>query len=80
MDAYLLIVGSSWVDEGAGTAWTVYPPLSVGTSHCGLSVDLFIISLHVAGASSLTGAINLLVTVVYARRMHTTMLHVSLYP
>ena len=80
MDAYLLIVGSSWIDEGAGTAWTVYPPLSLSASHAGLSVDVFLVSLHAAGASSLTGAINLMTTVVYARRVHSTLLQVSLYP
>jgi len=80
VDAYLLIVGSSWIDEGAGTAWTVYPPLSLSPSHGGLSVDVFLISLHAAGGSSLTGAINITSTVLYARRVHSTLLQVSLYP
>ena len=80
VDAYLLIVGSSWIDEGAGTAWTIYPPLSLSASHAGMSVEVFIISLHAVGASSLSGAINLMVTCTYARRVHTTLLQVSLYP
>ena len=80
VDAYMLIVGSSWIDEGAGTAWTVYPPLSLSGSHAGMSVDVFLVSLHAAGASSLTGAINLMVTCVYARRVHSSLLQVSLYP
>ena len=80
VDAYLLIVGSSWIDEGAGTAWTVYPPLALSASHAGMSVEVFIISLHAVGASSLSGAINLMVTCTYARRVHTTLLQVSLYP
>jgi len=80
VDAYLLIVGSSWIDEGAGTAWTVYPPLSLTSSHAGLSVDVFLISLHAAGGSSLTGAVNMICTVSYARRVHSTLLQVSLYP
>jgi cytochrome c oxidase subunit 1 len=80
VDAYMLIVGSSWIDEGAGTAWTVYPPLSLGASHGGLSVDVFLISLHAAGGSSLTGAVNMICTVTYARRVHSTLLQVSLYP
>jgi hypothetical protein len=45
-----------------------------------MSVEVFIISLHAVGASSLTGAINLMVTCTYARRVHTTLLQVSLYP
>lgn len=80
VDAYLLIVGSSWIDEGAGTAWTVYPPLSLSSSHGGLSVDVFLISLHAAGGSSLTGAINLMATIAYARRVHSSLLQTSLYP
>ena len=80
VDAYLLIVGSSWIDEGAGTAWTVYPPLSLPSSHGGISVDVFLISLHAAGGSSLTGAINMICTILYARRVHSTLLQVSLYP
>ncbi len=80
VDAYLLIVGSSWIDEGAGTAWTVYPPLSLTSSHAGLSVDVFLISLHAAGGSSLTGAVNMICTVSYARRVHSTLLQASLYP
>lgn len=80
IDAYLLIVGSSWIDEGAGTAWTVYPPLSMSMSHGGIAVDVFIISLHAAGVSSLSGAINLMVTGCYARRTHCALLQTSLYP
>lgn len=80
VDAYLLLVGSSWIDEGAGTAWTVYPPLSLSGSHAGMSVDVFLVSLHAAGGSSLTGAINLMVTCTYARRVHCSLLQVSLYP
>ena len=76
----LLIVGSAWIDEGAGTAWTVYPPLSLSMYHGGLAVDVFIISLHAAGVSSLSGAINLMVTMCYARRTHASLLQVSLYP
>lgn len=45
-----------------------------------MSVDVFLVSLHAAGASSLTGAINLMVTCTYARRVHCSLLQVSLYP
>ncbi len=80
LDAYLLIIGSSYVQEGCGTGWTVYPPLALSNSHSGMSVDVFIISLHAAGISSLTGAINLMVTCSYARRTHSVLLQASLYP
>jgi len=41
---------------------------------------VFLISLHAAGGSSLTGAVNMICTVTYARRVHSTLLQVSLYP
>nr|YP_009922585.1 cytochrome c oxidase subunit I [Graffilla buccinicola]QNA49620.1 cytochrome c oxidase subunit 1 [Graffilla buccinicola] len=48
------------VGEGVGAGWTIYPPLSVAG---GISVDFAILSLHIAGISSLLGAINFVVTV-----------------
>lgn len=59
----LLLLSSSLVESGAGTGWTVYPPLSSVTAHSGPSVDLAIFSLHIAGASSLLGSINFIVTI-----------------
>lgn len=48
---------------GAATGWTVYPPLSDTPYSSGPAVDLSILSLHVAGFSSLKGSINLITTV-----------------
>jgi cytochrome c oxidase subunit 1 len=48
-------------DGGAGTGWTVYAPLS--TQEAGPSVDMAILSLHLAGASSILGAINFITTI-----------------
>src|SRR5690242_18725224 len=48
---------------GAGTGWTIYPPLSDSAFHRGPSVDLSILSLHLAGFSSLMGAINIITTI-----------------
>lgn len=61
--ALLLLLISVLVEIGAGTGWTIYPPLSTGISHSGASVDLVILSLHLAGLSSLLGAINFIVTI-----------------
>jgi len=58
-----LLIVSSYVDDGAGTGWTVYPPLAGPIGHPGASVDLAIFSLHVAGAASIIGSINFIVTV-----------------
>ncbi len=58
-----LLVSSAFVGEGPGTGWTVYPPLSSIAYHPGAAVDFGILALHLAGAGSILGAINLIVTI-----------------
>ena len=65
--AFILLLGSSFVEGGAGTGWTVYPPLSSIDFHSGGSVDLAIFSLHLAGISSILGALNFITTVINMR-------------
>nr|AIG22865.1 cytochrome c oxidase subunit I [Ailurops ursinus] len=60
----LLLLASSTVEAGAGTGWTVYPPLAGNLAHAGASVDLAIFSLHLAGISSILGAINFITTII----------------
>ena len=55
------------VRAGAGTGWTIYPPLSLRLTHRGLSVDLLIFSLHIAGVSSILGSVNFIVTIINMR-------------
>nr|BAO51857.1 ctochrome oxidase I [Tabanus sp. COI4] len=62
-----LLLASSMVENGAGTGWTVYPPLSAAIAHGGGSVDLAIFSLHLAGISSILGAVNFITTVINMR-------------
>jgi len=40
----------------------VYPPLSSAEAHSGSSVDFSIFALHLAGVSSIAGAINFIVS------------------
>ncbi|MBI1274025.1 MAG: cytochrome c oxidase subunit I [Alphaproteobacteria bacterium] len=61
--AFLLLLGSAFVGGGAGTGWTVYPPLSSALGHSGPSVDMGIFALHLAGASSILGALNFITTI-----------------
>jgi len=56
---------SAFIDGGAGTGWTLYPPLSSLVSHSGASVDFVILSMHLAGASSIAAAINFICTIFY---------------
>nr|YP_010491814.1 cytochrome c oxidase subunit I [Tolmerinus auronotatus]UWM92587.1 cytochrome c oxidase subunit I [Tolmerinus auronotatus] len=63
----ILLLSSSMVESGAGTGWTVYPPLSSNIAHGGASVDLAIFSLHLAGISSILGAVNFITTIINMR-------------
>jgi heme/copper-type cytochrome/quinol oxidase subunit 1 len=65
--------------DAAGTGWTLYPPLSSIKSHAGPSVDLAILSLHLAGASSILGAINMIVTIINMRVKGMTMFRMPLF-
>lgn len=48
--------------KGFGGGWVLYPPLSEA-GHPGPAMDFIILSLHLAGASSVLGAINFITTI-----------------
>lgn len=77
--AFLLLLGSAFVDGGVGTGWTVYPPLSNAVSHAGMAVDMGIFALHLAGISSILGAINFIVTIFNMRAPGMTLMKTPLY-
>jgi cytochrome c oxidase subunit I len=61
--SFILLILSSIVGAGAGTGWTLYPPLSSLIGHNGPAVDFLLLSLHLAGASSILGSINFITTI-----------------
>lgn len=63
----LILLVSGMLSGGAATGWTVYPPLADTPYHSGPAVDLSILSLHIAGFSSLMGALNLITTTINMR-------------
>lgn len=65
--ALILLLGSAYVESGAGTGWTIYPPLSGNVAHAGPSIEFAILSLHLGGASSIAASINFLTTVLNMR-------------
>jgi len=77
--ALILLLASSFVENGAGSGWTVYPPLASLQSHSGGSVDLAIFSLHLAGISSMLGASNFITTIINMRAPGLTMHKLPLF-
>lgn len=76
--AFLLLLGSTAFGGGAGTGWTVYAPLST-YGEPGPSVDMAILSLHLAGASSILGAINFITTILNMRAPGMTLHKMPLF-
>lgn len=73
-----LILNCSWFLGGAPDAgWTSYAPLS--TTSPGHGVDYYVIGLQIAGAGTLIGGINFLVTVVTMRAPGMTYMRMPLF-
>jgi cytochrome c oxidase subunit 1 len=67
VSSFILMMMSLVSGSGPGTGWTLYPPLSGNTSHPDASVDMVILSIHLAGASSILGGINFIATILNMR-------------
>lgn len=77
--SFVLLVGSMFVGEGAGTGWTLYPPLSGARAQPGPAVDMAILALHMAGLSSVLSAINFITTIFNLRAPGMTMHRMPLF-
>ena len=77
--AICLVLAGLFIPPGTGTGWTLYPPLSEATYQPGLAVDFTLFGLHLAGASSLLGAINLITTIFNMRAPGMTLHKVPLF-
>ena len=75
----VLLVIAGVTEGGPGTGWTVYPPLSSIEFHPGAGVDFGILALHLAGASSVLGAINLITTILNMRAPGMTIHRMPLF-
>ena len=75
----LILLTTGLFAGGAGTGWTVYPPLSDTPYHLGAAVDLSILSLHIAGISSLLGSINIITTIINLRAPGMTFENLPLF-
>jgi cytochrome c oxidase subunit 1 len=75
-----MIVPGNGDYPGFGGGWTLYAPLSTSpTHHSGPSMDLLILSLHIAGASSILGAVNFITTIFNMRAPGMTMHRMPLF-
>ena len=63
---------------GSGGGWTLYPPLNT-SGQPGPAMDLVILSLHIAGASSIMGAINFITTIFNMRAPGMTLHKMPLF-
>ncbi|RXG93209.1 cytochrome c oxidase subunit I [Bradyrhizobium vignae] len=81
--SFALLIISMFVEgapgsDGAGTGWTLYAPLSTA-GHPGPAVDFVILSMHLAGASSILGSINFITTIFNMRAPGMTMHKMPLF-
>ncbi|WP_085524764.1 cytochrome c oxidase subunit I [Tuberibacillus sp. Marseille-P3662] len=73
-----LILNASWFFGGAPAGgWTAYAPLSSG--YLGSGMNFYILGLQVAGAGTLMGGINFLVTIINMRAPGMTFMRLPLF-
>ena len=81
--SFALLIISMFVEgepgsNGAGTGWTLYAPLATA-GHPGPAVDFVILSIHIAGVSSIFGSINFITTIFNMRAPGMTMHKMPLF-
>ena len=75
--AALLLMGSFLVPGGAAASgWTLYPPLIIQQ---GMSIDMTILAVHILGASSIMGSINIITTILNMRAPGMTLMKMPLF-
>ncbi|WP_088285400.1 cytochrome c oxidase subunit I [Ideonella sp. A 288] len=75
--AALMLAGSFFMPGGAPAAgWTLYAPL---TLQMGPSMDAGIFAMHIMGASSIMGSINIIVTILNMRAPGMTLMRMPLF-
>jgi cytochrome c oxidase subunit 1 len=75
--AAILLLSSFFAPGGAQAAgWTMYAPLSV---QMGPAMDMTIFAVHLMGASSIMGSINIIVTILNMRAPGMTMMKLPMF-
>jgi cytochrome c oxidase subunit 1 len=76
--AFILIMTGLFMQQ-SGSGWTLYPPLSNATYESGPGMDFTLFALHLAGVSSLLGAMNFITTIFNMRAPGMTMHKMPLF-
>ncbi len=74
----MFVEGSPGMQGFAG-GWVLYPPFSAVVGTPGPAADFVILAMHLAGASSIVGAINFIATIFNMRAPGMTMFRVPLF-
>src|SRR6185369_5977871 len=75
--ATILLVGSLFVPGGSLAAgWTLYPPLTIQQ---GMGMDFVIFAVHIMGASSVMGSINIITTILNMRAPGMTLFRMPMF-
>ncbi|HVJ74225.1 MAG TPA: cbb3-type cytochrome c oxidase subunit I, partial [Casimicrobiaceae bacterium] len=75
--AGIMLLTSLFVPGGATSAgWTLYPPLTIQN---GMGMDLAIFAVHIMGASSIMGSINIITTLLNLRAPGMTLMKMPLF-
>ena len=75
--AALLLMSSFFVPGGAPAGgWTFYPPLSV---QMGIGMDMMIFAVHILGASSIMGSINIITTILNMRAPGMSLMQMPMF-
>ncbi len=75
--AAVLLLSSFLVPGGAASAgWTLYPPLSI---QAGMGMDMTIFAIHIMGASSIMGSINIITTILNMRAPGMTLMKMPMF-
>src|SRR6185503_16933123 len=74
--AIMLVLGFFLPGGAPAAGWTLYAPL---TLQMGMSMDSSIFALHIMGASSIMGSINIIVTILNMRAPGMTLMKMPLF-
>jgi cytochrome c oxidase subunit I len=76
---FIFVMLGLTLGNGTGGGWTIYPPLVNSQYSPGIATDFTLFSLHLAGVSSLLGAINFIATILNMRAPGMTMHKMPLF-